>query len=412
MRNENAPPSRPQHPAPHPAEFLDRLRFYWVRPQLLDVEPVPHSDRAAFLIHESGREASHPTAGFRIALCPLICGSHPRFRVLDRGHLFTTVPSDPIHAAHRLIEHLDLLLHAAEAQRVHLLLLPELCVDEAARAWLEARLLQRARGRTLRQGNRSYPWGIVAGSFHVPHSKVSEGPPTPAELPVNEAILLDHQGRVLARHHKRGRFELPGSVVKASPKFFPLPSPRVAPRIAEGIQSGTSFQVLETSLGTLAILICADALEADPQGYPELCRELRPDLLLMVCMSPETERFESFVHEMAEHGIGTVLVNAHCICSLGAKNKAPLCLALAHLALFEPRGAPRTVWRWCHRRKLTEWYSLRSSEGKKGWRALASGEEPPEASWLVSQSGRRLGFLLDLGPHWQWQASREQTALP
>jgi len=124
-------------------------------------------------------------------------------------------------------------------------------------------------------------------------------------------------------------------------------------------------------------------------------------------MSPETDRFDATSQEMARHGIGTVFVNAACVCN--PKRKATL--LSCDLALFQPRGWAQTWLRWQAGDDEVEFYDRYPPEkdGRKegkGWRKLdrAAGD-PPGIQWLTSkpERGERLGLVLDLGAFWREQ---------
>ncbi len=230
---------------------------------------------------------------------------------------------------------------------------------------------------------------MIAGSFHVWSSAVEN-------LPFNESVLLHRPGLDLLRHQKRGRYKITGGAAAKSPLFHP-PSDKVTGELLEGIKGGSELQILETSLGTLAVLICADALEKDPQDYVPLVRELRPDLLFLVSMSHETGPFERFAEEMAEQWIGTIFVNAHCICTPPTTGNPSL--AICNVALYEPEGEASTYFRWRYEHD-PEFFNFRSSKPPKGWPDKSSPGDLSRAglSWLGGK--RELGLIVDLGVHW------------
>jgi predicted amidohydrolase len=317
------------------------------------------------LVRESGRAAAERRR-FRVALCPLHGGFHTRFAIDPWGEFFT---ARDIAERAEFERHLEAVLEAAAAERVDLLVLPELCVDDEARG-------------ILTRAPRSH--STIAGSFHFVRPRRD----LPAdERPVNEAVLYTHSGEAVLTHHKRGLFRIPGShVTSPTMERFFVDRPRVlAAQVVEGIRWGSEIQVLDTSLGRLAVLICADAIDENAEPYRTTIAQLRPDLLFVVAMSPETERFEAFSNDMAMRRIGTVFVNAACVCGIGRGAT----LAASDVALFEPPGSAPTRLRW--REDRLE----RIGFHPKSWR-----EHTPDAAagWLGGE--RRLGLVVDLGVHW------------
>jgi hypothetical protein len=224
----------------------------------------------------------------------------------------------------------------------------------------------------------------VAGSFHE-----WPGGTTSAEvLPYNEARLLDHTGQTLLKHQKKKGFRIHRSYV--TPQFFPgfLPEqlPSGVSEVFEGIEDGSALAVLDTTLGRLALLICFDAIAADPEGgYEHLVQCLRPDLLLVVSMSPKTAPFEAFFNRMSEHWIGTLFVNAHCLC------RPSEILASSNLALFELQGAPPTRAHW-----------------RKGEKAACAYFKPPAPGPTGVAEHPLLGLVIDLGVHWEHRRRRNR----
>ncbi len=217
-----------------------------------------------------------------------------------------------------------------------------------------------------------------------------------------------------SRHRKRGPFLIPAELVTSAPDWFPGETrgpEALAAEIDEGIEPGSELQVLDTSLGRVAVLICADAIKADPHGYRPLIERLRPDLLFVVAMTPETERFGRFAEEMRDHWVGTLFVNAYCLCELlpGAAAKKAPDLAAVDLALFEPMGAAptRLCWRFGEGEALCCYFNPPKAGAGAGpprdWRAWQPATEaltPTGLAWLGG-SRKRLGVILDLGIHWE-----------
>lgn len=380
-RYQHAPPAkRPQDPEPHPGTYLSRLGMYWHSdrqlPRLSRFDP---GDRIIPLIRESGHDAAKRGC-FRIALCPLAGGFHPLFEVWPEGDLFRA--ADPgMAGADALAAHLERLMAAAAEQGVHLLVLPELTVDPPARRALAARL---AADRPAPP-----PYGVVAGSFHL--LDCGYGRPC-----ANESVLLDHAGAPLMAHHKRGRFRFPSEFLGTAPHFFSRVHPEPAAEIREDIAYGSELQIVETTLGRLALLICADGIVKDGKGYLPVIRRLRPDLVFVVAMSTETEPFEDLLKEMSGYWVGTVFVNAHCV---GGFGKSPL-LAACDLALYEPAEKPPTRFRWRYGEGDAECIYYNPVDKNRDWRPLKEATGDTGVS-LWKQGEEVLGLLLDLGVHWR-----------
>lgn len=379
------------NPSALPDEFLDRLCFYWNSdPQLPLVTGPPSIHRPHALVFESGADA-RGASGFRIALCPLIGPFSPRFELTADSHRFQGLhvfdqDPDPECGCN---DHLRALVRQANAQNIQVLLFPELMVDLNGRASTFRALA------SLGTDAPPEPYGIVAGSFHIPGEE--------GTLPANESVLVDRQGRTLLRHHKRGRFRLTGlQATQASKLFtnFPLKFPREIKEVVEEIDARLPVQVLETSLGRMMIAICADCIAPDATNLSEIIHRLRPDLLFLVSMSPKTEPFEGVFKDLAGRGISVFFVNAHSI--LSGSQTAPPLLAAAHLALFEPAGAPptRIQWRLGDHRPEVRYFAPRDPK-LRDWHVP---KEPAATTGvdLLELQGGPVGLVIDLGPHFRW----------
>lgn len=424
--------ARKRAPAPifQPETYLKRLAMYWDSdPQLPEVVHVKPGVRTFRLFEQSGRDATERRR-FRVALCPLAGCFHPLFKILPTGRHFQTLPHSGTAHWKDLHEHLKALVEAAVAEEVSLLVLPELSIDEDSRNRLRD-LLQQTLSAT---GSTLY---VLAGSFHIWRELEDEDEDEDEEeaRPVNEAVLLDPTGEVSARHWKKGRFRITSAQVNAAPHFFPLRPAEIAREIFEDIHYGSKIQVLDTSLGRLAFLICADAIAADPKGYLPVVRSLRPDLLFVVSMTPETQPFDAFAEDMRRHWIGTLFVNAHCICDrkpiskswsrrlrraafsllgtvgnrfglqvLWGEDTAPN-LAACDLALHEHQGTPPTRTRWRYG-KEAECIYYDPADRNRSWRPLSQALGPTGLAWLTKGT-EKLGCIVDLGVHFE-KTEREE----
>jgi hypothetical protein len=416
MRRIDDAKSYPPDPMPHPGIYLSRLSLYWDSdPQLPRLTRVPSNPRIAPFFRDSGDDVTIRKR-FRLALCPLEGPFYPRFSLKSDGRFFQAHPENPMEGAVDLKTHLEMVVREATDEDVNLILLPELTVDAFARSGLQD---------ALRESSRVWNslYGVVAGSFHF-LGEASNTASCPERPPVNETVFLDRTGSPVMAHRKKGRFRITAS--RVSPKFFAnCPAEGLPKEIFEDIRYGSELRIFETSLGRLAILICADAIAADDRGYLPLIRRVRPDLLLVISMSDETEPFEAFAEEMSHYWIGTVFVNAHCILkeaeaaktareaqevavreSQGLtglqppKKDRPPHLATWNLALYEAKGCPSTRGRWKFGHEPECLYFKKSEQRAEGWHALSQDPGPNGISLLRGED-QTLGIILDLGVHWQ-----------
>jgi hypothetical protein len=339
-----------------PAEHLDTLGLIWDRGEAPEARPVRRRDLPV----------TASSSGFRIALCPLSCGGHPRFIVNPAGDQFTVDPSNAYANPAMLSQHLIDLGKHLESARVQLLVLPELSVTETARGQLEAML---ASSHSLA--------GIVAGSFHVWRDGHA--------APFNEAVF--HVPRDVAwAHHKAGFFRVTDRDVAELSEFFARPLPLLQPHVVEGIRRGSVLQFWDTRVGRIAMMICADAIAYE--NMIDAVKRCRPDILLLPSMSPKTEPFEQLGESLARYGISVFYVNAGSLCE---RAQAPVPVAaFVHLGLPVPGSAPPGRIRW----------TLRAApevfRAKSGWRPALPGD--------VQVLGNQDGIVIDLAAHLSWRA--------
>lgn len=384
-RRKASATSLPMAPRRYPESHLETLGAYWeANPQLPPCRPRNASGRELedhSLVSDSGALARE--GSFRIALCPLAGEFFPHFEIRGDGSRFCIHRPKPMAAQEKLQGHLELLLEAASEQRVDLLLLPELTVDSDSFDHVVERLAQRA---------AEHPRAIVPGSFHVW---------VDGERPFNETRLLDGLGGELLTHRKAGRFRITPEHVARSPHFFRhCPHVRsggaLADSIPEDIDRTASLEFLDTSLGRLAVLICADGIDLGPNTLYDVLRDLRPDLTLIVSMSFKTEPFDRLAEDLARLGIGSVMVNAACVCD-GTEERQTV-LALADLALPDLPGRPASRVRWRAGNDAVELYDRQNAT----WAPAEPGQDSA-TGWLAG-GGQQLGLILDLGPHFQAKA--------
>ena len=385
-----------QNRSEHPDLHLERLRLHWNcgAKELEVCFPGPYS-RSSWLVWSAGPALSDG-AGFRVLLCPLEVSSVPQFELLDECRRFRAKGPNAVKALPELHSYLDQVLDAANKQKINLVVFPELMICQATREYLAHRLA----GSDFRE----FPSAVVAGSFHRWAGEV-EGPES---LVYNESVILDRQG-VLLTHRKRGKFSFKPGDLPEDPSediFFPdRPEiPASVMEIVEAFDHDGRLQLLETSLGRIAVAICTDCIAPDHSSLESVFRQVLPDLLIIVSMSEETEPFERLMGSLAEYGVSTVMVNAHC----AANSKKQALLASTSWGLGEPRGWPPVRFRWVAGERHAEARYLKPEDGKKSWRRTSECNHETGAR-LCEHEGSVLGLLVDLLPHHERnQAENEQ----
>lgn len=344
----------PMSYARSPKDQLQRLWMDWHPHPQVRLDPGDGA-RARVVVRRSGEVWRD--GAFRVALCPLIGATGPRFDVATNGRSFTAMS----HAAPVTADLLAGVIRSAVDTGVALLLLPELHVrSEELRQVTE--LLRGGSGKLLL---------VAAGSGHCW---------TPGRnKPRNAAPLLAGDGGALWTHHKRGLFRLTSAQVGSAPAWFgPLPDVLGA-ELVEGIECGETLTVLDTGIGRIAVAVCADLLDEEA-GFVDAVRTARPAFLLLVSMSPDTEAFERRAEQLASVGISTLYVNATPV--PGALS-AFAWLALHGSALHAPT---RVRWRYGADRADGWWPDKR---GADGWEPL-----PPGAPY--ARLSGALGLVVDL----------------
>jgi predicted amidohydrolase len=375
------------------------LSFYLMTLDRPDVMPVPsriERERDAWqpLALDSAKLAEQ--GDLRIALCPLQGPWRPQFRLVEGGEgtSFVALPQVKEDVGGALRKHLDAILDAVQRHRIHLLVFPELSLDEDTRGYLVERL------RSLRPNPLL---AVITGSFHVWQKD------RPDLQPFNQAVVWDGRGQPLWEQRKQGRFRLePWQMALPQTRaFFPAMKQPPTEPVAEGIRRGGELAVVETALGRLALLICADALEPE-QGYVELAGRVQADLVFIVAMTPKTKQFDEARSTFVEQDIGVVFVNTACTCQPGRQHTGEM--ALVDLSLQESGDLPPTRWSWRIGAE-PEWYRYeRRAETPAGapggpaspWRPLKElpvreGEEPVATLLDGDGDDGSIGFVLNLG---------------
>jgi predicted amidohydrolase len=396
LREGAASSSLPPRPPPAPAERLQRLGMLW-ETQVLPpyTRPVSSGSTAALSSLVGASLRSEPPKPFKIALFPLPASFRPQFQILRHRDEFTATGT--IHPHGAWMDDIAAALAAARRADVRIVLFPELCINEPAREAIAAWLRERYDHGLL---------GVVAGSTHI----------TGEQGVRNEAPILGFEGSVVWHHDKRGRFRIPKAALCNAGHLFPdLPSP-LPEVVHEGIEAGNDLYFVDTAVGRIAVVICADAIE--PGGFDAAIARACPDFVFVVSMSNETRRFRDKANELEQRGIASLFVNAGCVCE--GKDED---LAFAYLSLLRTKGAPQTRVRWRNRGKDagTElvWFDFHL----KDWRPADESNVPlaaellplsmPDESWNFETKqwvprgdepgptpAHMCGMVVDLAPHW------------
>ena len=381
---------------PEPDRHLNRLTFFLKGPDRLDVSTPrrieEERDSWQPLVLDSAVWAKRGT--LRIALCPLPGPWRPQFDLLQEGKKwsFLALPELQEDEEDALCKHLQSVLEEVKRRKIHILVFPELSVDPRRRGFLRAAL------KTLRPNPLL---AVFAGSFHIS----DDGDP----VPYNQAIVWDGRGASLWEHLKRGRYRLSRGqlALPATRTFFPkMPETPVGPAW-ERIRKGNELVVVDTRLGRLALLVCADALEPERE-HLDIIGRIRPDLVVIIAMSPKTAEFDRARARLVSQNIGVLLVNAACVCTVGQPDSDEL--ALADLSFHESDDLPPTRWRWRVGRS-PEWYRYRRSDRKSGSKENSSSAVDERSPWrpveelrgdgegVVSLLEGGAGLVLNLGAY-------------
>jgi len=361
---------------PNLAQDLVPLAMHWNR-EPPDVGRVDPDDEVLYSLIDVG----HVRLGsLKVALCPLVDGSTPQFLIDDRGQFFFADRQRPISDPDQLRRHLVIVLEEAAQHEVDIVVLPELCIDPAARRVLLQEL--EAQGRA---GHGLL--ALIAGSFHI-------WPEQQAPKPVNQAVALGPGGTSTWHHVKHGTFTMSHrQVLDARGKFFPvnLPDERVADKVTEYIDNGREILVCDSRLGRLAMVICADVVQ--PGSMAEAIKTwIRPDFLFILSMSPNTQVFLAEAEAMLRCHVSTFYVNARCTCKHPARNPdepliEPPDLAFALLAVREHPELPPTRIGLYSGEARPRYYDLKH----KDWRTM-----PNNRGASLLPSG---GLVVDVGAH-------------
>lgn len=254
-----------------------KLRYRWLPLQIGDELVWRHL----------ALDALRGTSPLRIGLAPFAAADAMGWKVTpaDVRGLDNRVPvqCQGALAPDALWECVEALLKAAAVQKIHVLLMPELVVDD--------HLLQRCRDWLKRHNpQHRHPRLVVAGSRHC-----ADG----ADF-ANRCTVLDFIGNILWEQDKRSPF-----VIHDADEVRQL-CPRDPPeRLFEPTALGPKLMVAESAIGRLLTPICLDYIQG------ETWSDLGADLYLVPAMTPSLGRFADTAKFLGgEHGAATFVCNA------------------------------------------------------------------------------------------------------
>ena len=264
---------------------------------------------------------------FKIAFCPMhqekaplkdlkTCFIAEMFHDANGGNpnsgIFYADTTRPSLDQNEISTYIQELFDELKEEEVDLVLLPELMVASPTLEQIKDILKQQSYSSHIIKG-------VVAGSFH--HYEPVEG-----ESPlVNQAEFLNQYGDSVSVHLKTYQFHMALSdferfsetdkqhITSKPPKENKLVTSRDQNKVFEYIRKGNCLNVLETSLGRLSFVICADAIH-NPQLI-KLCRVARLDALFILAMSSKTSKFDSVQQaDFDAYGINGFFVNTSPYC--------------------------------------------------------------------------------------------------
>lgn len=272
--------------APRLADWLTCIRYS--HEPIECVDPPPHVQaRFDQVWGEAARETS--SLEIRLGLFSLrgeFAASFQYTRCLaEQKHGFRALSVIPPQG---YLERLDRVIEEAShpEKGVHILLLPELMIDQTGRERLTERLAAMASDPDWKP-----PLLTVAGSFHFQRDGESTW--------TNVCTVLDHTGRTLWAQQKRIPFPYrgpAGSWLQDCPAGLGLEE-----SYHEDIEPGQSTVLARSPLGWLAVAICSDLVPASTGGVTSAAK-LPADWILIPSMSTTTEQFLEVSRDLARAG--------------------------------------------------------------------------------------------------------------
>lgn len=172
----------------------------------------------------------------------------------------------------------------ASGEGASILLLPELALSERGISRLQGCL------ESPDQHAGSPPALTVVGLQHIDVPDVEEGRATK----INEAVVLGPSGGELLRHRKLSAAQAEVEIAGTGKCT-----------VVEDIQLGDHLQMIQTSLGTLAVLICLDSFA---EGLEGRLTASPASLLLVPSLSPTVHRHQNSLQLLVQRRAGVAFV--------------------------------------------------------------------------------------------------------
>lgn len=221
----------------------------------------------------------------------------------EHRHGFRALDVEP---ANEYLERLDRVVEEAShpERGVHILLLPELIIDQTGRERLADQLAAMAS-----RDDRKPPLLTVAGSFHIQRGRDWN----------NVCSVLDQTGRVLWEQPKRIPFPYQGSAswMRGCPEGLDPDE-----SFHEDIEPGQCTVLAPTPLGWLAVSICSDLVPSSTGGVSSMAM-LPADWILIPSMSTRTENFLEAARDLARAGKIVCFANVDPRSKRGGAEKRP-----------------------------------------------------------------------------------------
>ncbi len=176
--------------------------------------------------------------------------------------------------------HLIRTLEKCVEERIALLVLPELMIDEelleAARHWLRENNRER-----VAKGDGGLLM-LVAGSFHKGENE---------ESLYNVSTVLNHRGDILWAHKKLRRFAFHACDIQAAPGLKTLCKTSDSGG-HERILTGDTLGCVDTPAGRIAVCICLDFLQDGNDDLMEIFKNSEANVFLVPAMTPGVTGFQ------------------------------------------------------------------------------------------------------------------------
>lgn len=172
------------------------------------------------------------------------------------------------------------------------LLLPELAATDKVRREIAAELARQDHPPAL----------TVVGLYHLPADSSDVDPELVGDSRVagwtNEAVVLGPTGVELWRHRKLSKAEAELPVKGSDGVVREL-------KLGEDVQPGNCLRMVQTPVGTVAVVVCLDSFKDDVRGR---LLASPADFLLVPSLSPSTHRHQNSLQELVQRQWGMAFV--------------------------------------------------------------------------------------------------------